>query len=313
MKVIIQIPCYNEALTLPQTLAELPRSLPGVDVVEWLVVDDGSRDGTADVARAYGVDHVVAFSRNRGLAAAFVVGIQACLERGADIIVNTDADNQYRAEYIESLIAPILADQADYTVGARPISDIEHFSRIKKLLQRLGSLVVRLASKTDIPDATSGFRAVNRAAAKELQVFSQYTYTLETIIQAGQRGWRITWVPIGVNPPTRPSRLMRTIPEYIFRSISTIVRVFVIYRPFRFFSFCGSVLMSIGLLLALRFIWFYLHGEGGHIQSLIFASIFFAMGFQVVMTGFVVDLLSVNRRILEDIRGRVKDAAKKDE
>lgn len=313
MKVIIQIPCYNEALTLPLTLAALPRSLPGVDVVEWLVVDDGSRDGTADVARAHGVDHVVTFNRNRGLAAAFVAGIQACLERGADIIVNTDADNQYRAEYIEKLIEPIVAGKADYTVGARPISDIEHFSGIKKLLQRLGSLVVRLASKTDIPDATSGFRAVNRAAAKELQVFSQYTYTLETIIQAGQRGWRITWVPIEINPPTRPSRLMRTIPEYVFRSVSTIVRVFVIYRPFRFFFCCGALLMSVGLLLALRFVWYYHQGVGGHIQSLIFASIFFAMGFQVIMTGFVVDLLSVNRRILEDVRRRLNGDAKRDE
>lgn len=310
MKIIIQIPCYNEASTLPQTLAELPRSLPGVDVVEWLVVDDGSRDGTAEVALAHGVDHVERLSRNRGLAVAFTTGLRACLERGADIIVNTDADNQYCVEYITKLIEPILAGKADYVVGARPIRDIEHFSRLKKVLQHLGSLVVRLASNTDIPDATSGFRAISRAAAMELQVFSRYTYTLETIIQAGQRGWRITWVPIDVNPPTRPSRLITSISGYIFRSVSTIVRVFVIYRPFRFFFVCGALLMSLGILLALRFLFYYFQGAGGRIQSLIFASIFCAMGFQVIMTGFVADLLSVNRRILENIQSRLKALSK---
>lgn len=306
MKVIIQIPCFNEAETLPLVLAQLPRELDGVDAVEWVVIDDGSQDGTADVARRHGVHAVVTHSQNRGLAAAFVTGIQTCLDRGADIIVNTDADNQYCSCNIPDLIAPILAGQADYFVGARPITDIEHFSFVKKLLQRIGSLVVRLASNTDIPDATSGFRAISRASAMELRVFTQYTYTLETIIQAGQRGWRITWVPVEVNPPTRPSRLMRTIPEYIFRSVSTIIRVFVIYRPFRFFFISGSLLMSAGFMLALRFLWYYLNGKSGYVQSLIFASMLCAMGFQVIMTGFVVDLLSVNRRILENIQSRLR-------
>lgn len=306
MKLIIQIPCYNEAGTLPQTLASLPRRLPGIDVVEWLVIDDGSRDETAAVARAHGVDHIVHFPRNRGLAAAFMTGLQRSLELGADIIVNTDADNQYRAEGIPSLVQPILDNQADYVIGARPITNIAHFTWLKKRLQRLGSLVVRLASKTSVPDATSGFRAISREAAQGLQVFSQYTYTLETIIQAGQKGMRVTSVPILINPPTRPSRLMRTIPEYIFRSISTIVRVFVIYRPFRFFFISGSVFMAIGCILSLRFLWFYFQDKNGYIQSLIFAGIFCAMGFQTIMTGFVVDLLSVNRRILEDIQARLK-------
>jgi len=309
MKLIIQIPCYNEAKTLPQTLACLPRQIPGVDVVEWLVIDDGSCDATAEVAQTYGVNHLVRFPRNRGLAAAFMAGLQRCVELGADIIVNTDADNQYRAEGIPALIQPILDKKADYVIGARPISNIEHFTLIKKGLQRLGSLVVRLASKTDIPDATSGFRAISREAAQELHVFSQYTYTLETIIQAGQKGVRVTSVPIMVNPPTRPSRLMRTIPEYIFRSISTIVRVFVIYRPFRFFFFSGLFFSSIGVMLALRFLWFYFHGKSGYVQSLVFSGIFCAMGFQTIMTGFVVDLLSVNRRILEEIQTRVKGAS----
>ena len=306
MKVIIQIPCFNEARTLPQTLAELPRNLPGADTVEWLVVDDGSRDDTVAVAKAHGVDHVVSLGRNRGLAAAFQAGLAACLERGADIIVNTDADNQYRAEGIPALIRPIVEGQADYVIGVRAIAAIEHFSSLKKMLQRCGSLVVRLASGTDIPDATSGFRALSRTAAQEMQIFSRYTYTLETIIQAGQKGLRLAWTPVAVNPPTRPSRLMRSIPEYVLNSVSTIVRVFVIYRPFRFFFFCGSLLLLTGVLLALRFFWFYLLGQSGHVQSLVFSSILCGAGLQIVMTGFVADLLSVNRRMLETLQKQTK-------
>lgn len=306
MKVIIQIPCFNEAGTLPQTLADLPRRLPGVDTVEWLVVDDGSSDATVAVAKAHGVDHVVSLDRNSGLAAAFQAGLAACLERGADIIVNTDADNQYRAEGIPALVRPILEGRADYVVGARDIGDIEHFSRLKKLLQRCGSLVVRLASGTDIPDATSGFRALSRTAAQQLRIFSRYTYTLESIIQAGQSGLRLTWVPVAVNPPTRPSRLMRSLPEYVLKSVVTIVRVFVIYRPFRFFCACGSLLLLFGVLLALRFFWFYFQGQSGHVQSLVFSGIFCGAGLQVIMTGFVADLLSVNRRMLESLQNQVK-------
>lgn len=310
MKVIIQIPCFNEAGTLPQALADLPRRLPGVDTVEWLVVDDGSRDATVAVAKAHGVDHVVSLDRNSGLAVAFQTGLQACLARGADIIVNTDADNQYRADAITALIRPIVDGEADYVIGARAITDIKHFSAMKKFLQRCGSLVVRLASGTSIPDATSGFRAISRTAAKELRIFSRYTYTLETIIQAGQKGMRLTSTPVAVNPPTRPSRLMRNIPQYIFNSVSTIVRVFVIYRPFRFFFTCGGLVLLAGVLLALRFFWFYMHGKAGYIQSLVFSSILCGAGLQIIMTGFVADLLSVNRRLLETLQDRARaDAA----
>lgn len=307
MKVIIQIPCYNEAATLPQTLAALPRTLPGVDAVEWLVVDDGSRDDTVAVARAHGVDHVVSLGQNKGLAVAFQTGLRASLEQGADIIVNTDADNQYRAEAIADLIRPIVAGEADYVIGARAIATISHFSPVKKFLQRCGSLVVRLASGTTIPDATSGFRAISRAAAQELRIFSRYSYTLETIIQAGQKGLRLTSTPVDVNPPTRPSRLMRSIPHYIFNSVSTIVRVFVIYRPFRFFSLCGAFMLLAGVLLALRFLFFYLNGQSGHIQSLVFSSIFCGAGLQIIMTGFVADLLSVNRRLLETVQNQIRE------
>ena len=306
MKVIIQIPCYNEARTLPQTLAAMPRSLPGVDVVEWLVVDDGSLDDTVAVAKAHGVDHVVSLGQNRGLAAAFQAGLAACLKLGADVVVNTDADNQYRAEGIAALVRPILDGEADYVIGARAIADIEHFSRFKKLLQRCGSLVVRLASGSDIPDATSGFRALSRAAAQELRIFSRYTYTLESIIQAGQRGLRLAWTPVAVNPPTRPSRLMRSIPEYVLKSLVTIVRVFVVYRPFRFFLACGGALLAVGVVLALRFLWFYFQGKSGYVQSLVFSSIFCGAGLQIVMTGFVADLLSVNRRMLESLQSQVR-------
>ena len=306
MKIIIQIPCYNEARTLPKTLADLPRHLPGADAVEWLVVDDGSRDATVAVAKAHGVDHIVSLGQNRGLAVAFQAGLAACLERGADVIVNTDADNQYRAEGIAALVRPIVEGKADYVIGARPIADIEHFSFVKKFLQRCGSLVVRLASGTDIPDATSGFRALSRTTAQELRIFSRYTYTLESIIQAGQKGLRLAWTPIAVNPPTRPSRLVRSIPEYVLKSLVTIVRVFVIYRPFRFFFACGGLLLSVGILLALRFLWFYFQGKSGYVQSLVFSSLFFGAGLQIIMTGFVADLLSVNRRMLESLQSQVR-------
>jgi glycosyltransferase involved in cell wall biosynthesis len=306
LKLIIQIPCYNEAGTLAIALAALPRQVPGFDSVEWLIIDDGSRDDTVKVARECGVDHVVSHTRNQGLARGFMTGLDACLRFGADVIVNTDADNQYNADDIPALTAPILERRADIVVGARPIETIEHFSPVKKLLQKLGSWVVRVASKTSIPDAPSGFRAMSRTAAQRLMVFSDYTYTLETIIQAGQKNMAITSVPIRVNEDLRPSRLVKSIPSYIKRSIVTIIRIFVIYRPFRFFGSIGVALFALGFLIGLRFLWKYLGGEGdGHIQSLILAAVLMVMGFQTFLTAFVTDLLAANRKLMEDVRYRM--------
>lgn len=309
MKLIIQIPCYNESATLPIALADLPRQVPGFDTVEWLIIDDGSTDDTAAVARKHGVDHVISHTKNQGLAKAFMTGLHACLERGADVIVNTDADNQYNAEDIPALVKPILDQQADLVVGARPIETIEHFSPLKKLLQKLGSWVVRVASNTDIPDAPSGFRAMTRDAAMRLNVFNPYTYTLETIIQAGQKNMAITSVPVRVNKDLRPSRLVKSIPSYIKRSIVTIVRIFVVYKPFRFFASIGLVTFSLGLLIGLRFLYYYLSGQGaGMIQSLILASILLGIGFQTMLVAFLADLLAANRRLLEDTQYRLRKA-----
>lgn len=306
MKLIIQIPCYNEAGTLAIALAALPRKVAGFDTVEWLIIDDGSVDDTVAVAKANGVDHVVRHTRNQGLARTFMTGLDACLRLGADVIVNTDADNQYNADDIPALTQPVVERRADIVVGARPIQTIEHFSPIKKWLQKLGSWVVRVASKTDIPDAPSGFRAISRAAAQRLMVFNDYTYTLETIIQAGQKNMAITSVPIRVNEDLRPSRLVKSIPSYIKRSIVTIVRIFVIYRPFRFFGTIGAVLFGAGFLIGLRFLWKYLGGEGeGHVQSLILASVLLGMGFQTFLVAFVADLLAANRKLMEDVRFRL--------
>jgi len=306
MKLIIQIPCYNEAETLAVTLAALPRKVPGFDVVEWLVIDDGSEDQTVRVALQHGVDHVVRHTRNCGLARAFMTGLQACTRLGADVIVHTDADNQYCAEDIPKLTTPILTGQADIVVGARPIESIKHFSPLKKMLQKLGSYVVRVASRTSIPDAPSGFRAFSREAAQHLVVFNEYTYTLETIIQAGQKNMAIRSVPIRVNEDLRPSRLVKSIPSYINKSIATIVRIFVVYRPFRFFGTIGLVLFAAGFLIGLRFLYYYFTGDGsGHVQSLILASVLLGMGFQTLLVAFVADLLAANRKLLEDVRYKV--------
>lgn len=307
MKLIIQIPCYNEAATLPQTLAELPREVPGFDIVEWLVIDDGSKDTTGQIAQAQGADYVISHTHNLGLARAFMTGLQASLGHGADVIVNTDADNQYNAADIPALTAPILEGQADMVVGARPIDSIREFSPIKRLFQKLGSWVVRFASQSTVPDAPSGFRAFSRDAARQLAVFSEYTYTLETIIQAGQRGMAIVSVPVRVNAQLRPSRLMRGIWSYIRRSVVTIVRIFVIYRPFRFFAAIGLILFIAGFVVGLRFLFFYFGGQGGgHIQSLILAASLLIMGFQTVLVAFLADLLAANRKLLEEIRYMVK-------
>ncbi|MGK7245408.1 glycosyltransferase family 2 protein [Buttiauxella agrestis] len=303
MKLIIQIPCFNEAETLSVALSALPQSVPGFSSVEWLIIDDGSQDKTVEVAKAHGVDHIVRHSGNKGLAKAFMTGLEASLSLGADVIVNTDADNQYNANDIPKLTLPILQHQAEIVVGARPIGVIEHFSPLKKMLQKLGSWVVRIASNTNIPDAPSGFRAISRAAAQRLMVFNDYTYTLETIIQAGQKNMSIVSVPILVNEDLRPSRLVKSIPSYIKRSIVTIVRIFIIYRPFSFFGTIGAILFGVGFLIGLRFVWHYLRGEGdGYIQSLILASIMLGMGFQTLLVAFLADLLAANRKLLEDIR-----------
>lgn len=306
MKLIIQIPCFNEAGTLAIALSFLPRKIEGIDVVEWLIVDDGSIDGTAEIARQNGVDHVVRHTRNQGLARAFMTGIETSLRLGADIIVNTDADNQYDAADIDKLVEPIIEGKAEMVVGARPIDAIQHFSPAKKFLQKLGSWAVRVASKTEVADAPSGFRAIGRDAAMQLNVFNNYTYTLETIIQAGQKNMAITSVPVRVNEDLRPSRLVKSIPAYIQRSLVTIVRIFVVYRPFRFFMAIGIVLFLIGVGIGARFLYFYIAGDGnGHIQSLIAAAILLGMGFQTVLVAFLADLFSVNRRLMEDIRYRM--------
>jgi len=299
-KLIIQIPCYNEETSLPITLKYLPRTIPGIGNVEWLIIDDGSTDLTVDVAKAHGVNHIIRHPRNQGLARAFMSGLDACIQLGADIIVNTDADNQYDAADIPKLIAPILSGQAQIVVGERPISATSHFSSLKKFLQRFGSMVVRKISKTNIPDAPSGFRAISLDAAMQLHVFSEYTYTLETIIQAGHKGIAIVSVPIHTNSPIRPSRLISGIFRYILRSAITIVRIFITYQPFPFFIIPGLISLFTGFLLGLRFLYFLLNSNGqGHIQSLILTAILISVGGFLIVTGLLADLISVNRKLLE--------------
>lgn len=307
MKLIIQIPCFNEEQVLPVTLSHLPRQVEGFDVVEWLVVDDGSRDGTSEVARRCGVDHVVRLPRNRGLARAFLAGLEAGLAAGADVIVNTDADNQYDARDLPKLVAPILSGEADLVVGARPIDGIAHFSPVKRLLQKLGSAVVRLVSGTRVPDAPSGFRAMTREAAMRLNVFGNYTYTLETLIQAGQSGMAIVCVPVRVNGETRPSRLVKNSAHYVLKSSMTIVRMFVVYKPLRFFALLSALFALPGLALGARYLWLDTHGEGrGHVQSLILAAMCVGISMGMGMLGIVGDLLSVNRKLLEENRLRLR-------
>lgn len=305
-KLIIQIPCFNEEAQLPATLADLPRRVPGFDRVEWLVIDDGSTDRTAEIARAHGVDHVVVLPHNQGLARAFMAGLEAGLRAGADVIVNTDADNQYRADCIPALTAPVLEGRAQIVVGARPIAQIAHFSPAKRLLQRLGSWVVQKASGTRVQDAPSGFRAFHRTAAMRLYVFGTYTYTLETIIQAGLLGLPILSVPVAVNPPTRPSRLIRSIPGYILRSAQTIFRIVVLYKPLRVFSCAAAILALPGIAAFVRFLYFYSQGAGqGHVQSLVIGAALVAAGAVVFVGGLLADLIAANRTLLAEIRGRM--------
>ncbi|ERN40567.1 glycosyltransferase involved in cell wall biogenesis [Rubidibacter lacunae KORDI 51-2] len=306
-KLVIQIPCFNEEATLGTTLADLPRQVPGVDTVEWLIVDDGSRDRTLEVAQAAGVDRIVRHPHNQGLARAFLTGIRSSLQAGADIIVNTDADNQYCAADIPKLIQPILDGRAEIVIGTRPILHIHHFSRAKKLLQNLGSWVVRLASNTSVPDAPSGFRAFSREAAMQLNVFNSYTYTLETIIQAGQKGMAIASVPVRVNPDLRPSRLVKSTPRYVLRSATTILRIFMLYQPLRFFLLSGSIPFGLGSLLGIRWLIFFAFGsERTRVPSLILAAILILIGVQLWMFGLIADLLAANRRLLEDIQLRMR-------
>jgi glycosyltransferase involved in cell wall biosynthesis len=307
MKLIIQIPCYNEEATVAMTLSALPRQVSGFDQVEWLVIDDGSDDKTVEVALAHGVDHIVRLPRNQGLTKVFIAGLDACLKLGADVIVNTDADNQYYAGDIPKLIEPILSGNAEIVIGARSINDIKHFSFFKKLLQKFGSFIVRIVSKTDIPDAPSGFRAMSRDAAMRLNVFNDYTYTLETIIQAGQKGMAISSIPVRTNTDLRPSRLMRSIPSYIRRSALTIIRIFMTYNSFRFFAVPGAISLASGFLIGLRFLYYYSTGNGsGHIQSLILASFLMGSGFVLIMAGLLADLISVNRKLLEEIQYKIR-------
>ncbi len=307
MKLIIQIPCFNEEHTLAATVGDLPRTVAGFDAVEYLVVDDGSTDGTVAAARACGVHHVVSLPRNRGLAFAFAAGLDAALRRGADAVVNTDGDNQYRGEDVAPLVAPILEGRADMVIGTRPIGEIADFSPLKKLLQRLGSATVSLLAGARVPDAASGFRAFSREAAKRLLVTSRFSYTLETIIQAPTKGLAIACVPIRTNPATRPSRLFRSTATFLLRSAGTIGRVFVVYRPFAFFSTLGALLFAPGVALGARFIYFFAMGEGrGHIQSLILAAVLLLGGFQLFLTGLLAHLSATNRRLAEELLVRVR-------
>ena len=307
MKLIIQVPCYNEEQTLAATLTDLPRELPHIDSIERLIINDGSTDGTVQVAREHGVEHIVNFPNNQGLARAFIAGIEASLANGADIIVNTDADNQYCAADIPKLIQPILDRKAEIVIGARSIAQTEHFSATKKILQCLGSWVVRMASNTTIADAPSGFRALSRDAATRLNVFSKYSYTLEMVIQAGQKNIAITSVPIRTNPPSRPSRLMTSTPNYVMRSIGTITRIFMSYSPLRFFIALSSVPLALGFFLSSRWLWLYFGGTPrAHVPSLVAAAVFLLAGFQLIIVGLMADLLSVNRKLLEDVQLRLR-------
>ncbi len=307
MKLIIQIPCYNEEETLGITYNDLPREIEGIDEIEYLIINDGSSDSTVEVARELGFHHIVSFKQNKGLAKGFIAGLDACLHLGADIIVNTDADNQYCGEDIEKLVRPILDGKADIVIGERPIDETEHFSSRKKTFQHLGSWIVRLASNTEIPDAPSGFRAYSREAALRVNVVNEYTYTLETIIQAGHNKIAMASVPIRTNPETRKSRLFKSMWAYIRRSSSVIIRSFMMYKPLKFFGTLGIIIFLIGTALGIRFLVFYLSGTGeGHIQSLILAAVLMIMGFQTIVMGLLSDIISANRKILEDVQYRVR-------
>ncbi|MBQ7943073.1 MAG: glycosyltransferase family 2 protein [Lachnospiraceae bacterium] len=307
MKLIIQIPCYNEAETLEIALNDLPKQLEGVDEIEYLIINDGSKDNTVEVAKNWGVHHVVNFTQNKGLAKGFMAGLDECLRQGADIIVNTDADNQYCAEDIATLIQPILDGKADYVVGARPIDETEHFSFIKKKLQHLGSWAVRKASATNIPDAPSGFRALSREAAMRINVVNDYTYTLETIVQAGREKLAITSVAIRTNAELRPSRLFKSIWGYVKKSMVTILRAYMMYKPLKFFTYLMALPGVVGAAYILRYFYYVFMGTAdGHVQSLILASMLIIIAFLTFTIGLVADVIAANRRLLQDTQYHVR-------
>ena len=307
MKLIIQIPCYNEEETLGITYNDLPKKLEGIDEIEYLIINDGSTDNTVEVARQLGFHHIVSFKQNKGLAKGFMAGLDACLKLGADIIVNTDADNQYCGADIKKLIKPILENKADIVIGERPISETEHFSKKKKVFQKLGSWVVGVASGTDIPDAPSGFRAYSREGALHINVTNEYTYTLETIIQAGHQKIAMTSVPISTNGETRPSRLFKSMWKYMQRSAVVIIRSFMMYNPLKFFSILGAILTTGGLILGIRFLCLFFAGSGGgNVQSLILTAILLIMGFLSFCFGLVGDIIAANRKIMEDVQYRLR-------
>lgn len=300
VKLIVQIPCFDEEQTLPLTLAAIPREIPGIDRVEILVIDDGSRDGTAEVARRLGVDHVVRHPVNRGLAQAFQTGLDHALRHGADIVVNTDADNQYPGAAIPDLVRPILEGRADLVVGDRQTQSLEHFSALKRWLQRFGSFVVRRLSGIDVPDAVSGFRALSREAALRTTILSSFSYTTEQLIQAGHKNLTVVSVPSGANPGTRPSRLFRSVPRFIASTAATMVRTYTMYRPLALYSGVGLLLAVTGVAPIVRFLWFYFSGEGsGHVQSLVLGGSLLVLGFVTFLIGVVADLVAVNRRLIE--------------
>lgn len=307
IKLIIQIPCYNEAETLKIALDALPKAIEGIDIIEYLIINDGSKDNTVQVARDWGVNYVVNFKQNRGLAKGFMTGLDACLRNGADIIVNTDADNQYCADDIEKLVKPILDGEYDIVIGERPIDKTAHFSVFKKKLQHVGSWGVRQASASNIPDAPSGFRAYSREAALRMNVINEYTYTLETIIQAGREKIAMTSVPVRTNAELRPSRLFKSMWGYVKKSFVTIVRAFMMYKPLRFFTIIGGIPFVLGAVLGVRFLVYYFAGDGGgHVQSLILAAVLLMIGWQTIVIGLQADIIAANRKLLQDIQYRIK-------
>ncbi len=306
-KLIIQIPCYNEAESLPETLVALPRRIPGIDTIEFLVIDDGSHDGTSDVARRYGVQHVVRHRRNRGLAAAFQTGIDAALAAGADIIVNTDADGQYAGEDIALLVAPVVTGQADIVVGDRGVGDNAHFGPIKRRLQRFGSAVVRRLSGTDITDAVSGFRAISREAAQRITITTEFSYTTDMLIQAGKKRLRITSVPIRTNRTERPSRLFKSIPQFIVRQLVTMLRAYTTYNPLRAFLGTGALITLVGLIPIVRFLVYWFMGDSdGHVQSLVLGGSLLVLGVITCLMGVLADLIGANRKLIEKTLTEVK-------
>jgi glycosyltransferase involved in cell wall biosynthesis len=313
MKLIIQIPCYNEEKTLPQTVRDIPRCIDGIDAVEILVIDDGSTDKTVETAKSHGVDHIVCHKRNRGLALTFMTGLEACLRLGADIIVNTDGDNQYHGSDIPKLIAPILNGEADMVIGDRRTEDIDHFGFLKKKLQKAGSHMVRVLSNTDVPDVVSGFRAFSHQAALQINIVSRYSYTVETVIQAGDKRMKIASVPVRTNPKTRDSRLITSIPRFIFNQVSTMVRMYTMFRPLKMFFIMGGLFILSGMIPTVRFGYFYMLGKGGgHIQSLVLAAVFLLIGIQLWVLGLLGDVISFNRKLIEETLLRVRRIELKD-